>query len=61
MYRLTSILNKKTLAPEKLEELQKKLNILAAFVAKKGEEYSEEAKVKVEEAKQKVLKAGAEL
>jgi hypothetical protein len=30
-------------------------------VAKKGEEYSEEAKVKVEEVKQKVLKAGAEL
>ena len=60
-YRLTSILNKKTLTQEKLEELQKKANILAAFVEKKGEQYLEEMKGKVEETKEKVLKAGDEL
>ncbi|KIM24452.1 hypothetical protein M408DRAFT_331804 [Serendipita vermifera MAFF 305830] len=59
--RLTSILNKKTLAPEKLEELKMKVNILAAFIEKKGEQYTEEAKAKVEEAKAKVAEKAGEI
>lgn len=51
---LNSILNKKTLAPEKLEELKKKVNILAAFFEKKGEQVTEETKAKVEQAKAKI-------
>ena len=39
--RLTSILEKKTMAPAKLDEIKTKLNILKAFAAKKVEEVAE--------------------
>jgi len=40
---LTNILQKKSLAPEKLDEIKIKANILAQFVEKKVEEAKEEA------------------
>jgi protein disulfide-isomerase A6 len=51
LFRLASILKKRSLAPSKLDEIKIKANILQAFVEKK-----------VEEAKEKVTrKATAEL
>ncbi|KZT57670.1 disulfide isomerase [Calocera cornea HHB12733] len=41
--RLASILQKKTLAPSKLDEIQRKANILAAFVEEKAAHAAEEA------------------
>ncbi|KAG8830894.1 hypothetical protein FRC17_004109 [Serendipita sp. 399] len=42
--RLNNILQKKSLAPGKLEEIKIKANVLAAFVAKKAEEAKEKIK-----------------
>jgi protein disulfide-isomerase A6 len=39
--RLSSILQKKTLAPKKLDEIKMKANVLAAFAAQKAEEVKE--------------------
>lgn len=50
MYRLASILQKKTLAPQKLDEIKIKANVLAAFAKQKAEE----AKEAVEDAAEKV-------
>jgi len=40
--RLASILSKKTLAPSKLDEIQRKANILAAFMEQKAAEAAED-------------------
>ncbi|EJU04800.1 disulfide-isomerase precursor [Dacryopinax primogenitus] len=50
--RLASILQKKTLAPAKLDEIQRKANILASFVEEKLKEAADEA--------QHVFNAGSE-
>lgn len=44
MRRLATILQKRTLAPRKLDEIKIKANILAAFVEQKAEEVADEAK-----------------
>jgi len=41
--RLASILSKKTLAPAKLDEIQRKANILASFIEQKSESAMDEA------------------
>lgn len=51
--RLNSILAKKSLAPEKLDEVKIKANILAAFVQKKAQEVTDDTKSKVEDVKAK--------
>ena len=40
---LSSILKKRNLSPQKLDEIKVKANILASFAAKKIEEFIEEA------------------
>ncbi|KAG8867474.1 hypothetical protein FRC20_005663 [Serendipita sp. 405] len=47
--RLNNILAKASLAPEKLEEIKIKANILAAFVTKKAEEAKEKVEQKIKE------------
>ncbi|EIN04877.1 protein disulfide isomerase [Punctularia strigosozonata HHB-11173 SS5] len=47
--RLSSILQKKTLAPKKLDEIKIKANVLAAFAAQKAEEAKEAFDEKVHE------------
>lgn len=54
---LASILEKKALAPGKLDEIKKKANILAAFVQEKVEEVTEEAKEGAEALKDKAEEA----
>jgi protein disulfide-isomerase A6 len=48
---LTSILNKKTLAPRKLDEIKIKANILRAFVEEQATEGAEKAKEATEHIK----------
>lgn len=50
--RLTSILKKRTLSPQKLDEVKIKANILSTFkvVEEKAEEIAAEASEKLEEA-----------
>lgn len=52
-FRLSSILKKRTLGPQKLDEIKIKANILAAFVANKSEELKEAAEEVVESATQR--------
>jgi protein disulfide-isomerase A6 len=54
MYRLASILKKRTLAPSKLDEIKVKANILAAFIEKKAEEVAEEVQEKVADATNRI-------
>jgi protein disulfide-isomerase A6 len=48
---LSTILSKRTLAGEKLDEIKTKANVLAAFAKKKMEEIPEEIEELVEEVK----------
>jgi hypothetical protein len=54
LVRLNSMLAKKSLAAEKLDEVKIKANILAAFAQKKAQEVTDDAKSKVEDVKEKV-------
>lgn len=54
LFRLESILKKKSLAPSKLDEIKIKANILAAFVEKKIEEAVEDAEEAAEDVVDKV-------
>ncbi|TDL16574.1 protein disulfide isomerase [Rickenella mellea] len=59
--RLASILQKRTLSAEKLDEIKIKANILSAFAEKKAEEVKEEVKEQVEEVKEEAKKLKEEL
>ena len=49
LFRLKSILSKRTLNEKKLDEIKIKANILAAFAEEKAEEVKEEAEKVVRE------------
>lgn len=51
VHSLASILQKKTLAPRKLDEIKIKANILAAFVEEKAEQAGEKLKAATEHMK----------
>ncbi|EPQ54104.1 protein disulfide isomerase [Gloeophyllum trabeum ATCC 11539] len=52
--RLASILKKRTLSPQKLDEIRVKANVLAAFAAEKAESAKEMAEEVVEKVEEKV-------